>query len=64
MTDDRETAALTAYGSHLSLGGDSGGPWYTGGTALGLMQGSIANGNGFNDGIYTTISRAPGWWCC
>lgn len=35
---------------------DSGGPWFTGGTALGTMQGTVQGDNGVQDGIYMGIN--------
>lgn len=46
---------VSNYGYNLSLEGDNGGPWYTGGTALGIMHATVPSGNGYRDAIYMAI---------
>jgi hypothetical protein len=50
--------------SQHSLGGDSGGPWFVGGDAMGLMQGAVGpNEYGTNNAIIMSISwpLQDGW---
>ncbi len=61
-------------GTPLSWGGDSGGPFFNGGTAYGMMHGNFFPGDGSVDAIYmpinyvqytglTVLVNCP-WWGC